>query len=52
MPLISIAPLFLIWFGFEISGKIVIVAVFGLFPIAVQTVRGLEAVPQFSPTSH
>ena len=26
MPLISIAPLFLIWFGFEISGKIVIVA--------------------------
>ena len=33
MPLISIAPLFLIWFGFEISGKIVIVAVFGLFQI-------------------
>ncbi|MBT1180576.1 ABC transporter permease [Bifidobacterium sp. CP2] len=47
MPLISIAPLFLIWFGFETSGKIVIVAVFGLFPIAVQTVRGLEAVPSF-----
>ena len=43
MPLISIAPLFLIWFGFEISGKIVIVAVFGLFPIAVQTVRGLRS---------
>lgn len=47
MPLISIAPLFLIWFGFEVSGKIVIVAVFGLFPIAVQTIRGLEAVPRF-----
>ena len=45
MPLISIAPLFLIWFGFEVSGKIVIVTVFGLFPIAVQTIRGLEAVP-------
>ena len=42
MPLISIAPLFLIWFGFEISGKIVIVAVFGLFPIAVQTFAGLR----------
>ena len=52
MPLISIAPLFLIWFGFEISGKIVIVAVFGLFPIAVQTVRRLEAVPSSIPTSH
>ena len=47
MPLISIAPLFLIWFGFETNGKIVIVAVFGLFPIAVQTIRGLNAVPQF-----
>ncbi|MDY4677818.1 ABC transporter permease [Bifidobacterium tsurumiense] len=47
MPLISIAPLFLIWFGFDISGKIIIVAIFGLFPIAVQTIRGLEAVPRF-----
>lgn len=47
MPLITIAPLFLLWFGFEISGKIVIVTIFGLFPIAVQTIRGLEAVPQF-----
>lgn len=47
MPLISIAPLFLIWFGFETNGKIVIVTVFGLFPIAVQTIRGLSAVPQF-----
>lgn len=47
MPLISIAPLFLIWFGFDVSGKIVIVAIFGLFPIAVQTVRGLESVPVF-----
>lgn len=47
LPLISIAPLFLIWFGFEISGKIVIVAVFALFPIAVQTVRGLQTVPGF-----
>lgn len=47
LPLISIAPLFLIWFGFEVSGKIVIVAIFGLFPIAVQTFRGLQAVPPF-----
>lgn len=47
MPLISIAPLFLIWFGFEMSGKIVIVMIFAMFPIAVQTIRGLDAVPQF-----
>lgn len=47
LPLISIAPLFLIWFGFEPAGKIVIVAIFALFPVVVQTMRGLTAVPQF-----
>lgn len=47
LPLIAITPLFLIWFGFEISGKIVIVTIFGLFPIAVATSRGLNSVPQF-----
>lgn len=47
MPLISIAPIFLIWFGFEMSGKIAIVMIFSMFPIAVQTIRGLDAVPSF-----
>lgn len=47
LPLIAITPLFLIWFGFEINGKIVIVALFALFPIAVQTLRGLDAVPSY-----
>lgn len=47
IPLIAIAPLFTLWFGFESLGKIVLVAVFGVFPIAVQTCRGLNAVPRF-----
>ena len=47
IPLITIAPLFMIWFGFEPLGKIVIVAVFGVFPVAVQTCRGMLSVPQF-----
>lgn len=47
IPLITIAPLFMIWFGFAMTGKIVIVAVFGAFAVVVQTVRGLEAVPRF-----
>jgi ABC-type nitrate/sulfonate/bicarbonate transport system permease component len=47
IPLITIAPLFIIWFGFEPAGKVVITAVFAIFPIAVQTFRGLSAVPRF-----
>lgn len=47
IPLIAIAPLFMLWFGFSPIGKVVLVAVLGLFPVAVQTSRGLMAVPQF-----
>ncbi len=47
IPLITIAPLFVIWFGFEPLGKVVIVAVFAIFPIVVQTYRGLKSVPRF-----
>lgn len=47
LPLITVAPLFVMWFGFEPLGKIVMVAMFATFPIAVQTYRGLSAVPAF-----
>lgn len=46
LPLITIAPLFIIWFGFSPAGKGVMVAIFSIFPIAVQTFRGLEKVPE------
>ena len=46
LPLITIAPLFIIWFGFSPVGKGVMVAIFSIFPIAVQTFRGLEKVPE------
>ncbi|MBO6071504.1 MAG: ABC transporter permease [Aeriscardovia sp.] len=46
LPLITIAPLFIIWFGFSPAGKGVMVAVFSVFPIAVQTFRGLNKVPE------
>lgn len=47
IPLITIAPLFIIWFGFEPIGKVIIVAIFAIFPIVLQTCRGLESVPGF-----
>ena len=46
LPLITIAPLFIIWFGFSPAGKGVMVAVFSIFPIAMQTFRGLNKVPE------
>ncbi len=47
LPLIAVAPLFIIWFGFEPAGKVVMVLVLSFFPITVQTTRGLLAVPRF-----
>lgn len=46
LPLITIAPLFIIWFGFSPVGKGIMVAIFSVFPVAVQTFRGLEKVPE------
>lgn len=47
LPLISVAPFFLWWFGFDQAGKIALVCVFSIFPIAIQTTRGLRAVPRY-----
>ncbi|MDF7664393.1 ABC transporter permease [Bifidobacterium sp. ESL0763] len=47
IPIITVAPLFIIWFGFDEPGKIILIAVFGVFSIAVETSRGLGAVPRF-----
>jgi len=43
-PIIAIAPLFAIWFGFGILPKILVVAVVTFFPILVNTVVGLRSV--------
>ncbi|WP_240680325.1 ABC transporter permease [Alloscardovia theropitheci] len=47
LPLISVTPFFLWWFGFDDSGKIALVTLFSIFPIAIQTSRGLRAVPRY-----
>jgi len=44
MPKIALAPLLLIWFGFGISSKIVLVVVMVFFPVLVNTVTGLNSV--------
>ncbi len=44
VPLIAIAPLVLIWFGFGVLSKILIVAFVCVFPIAVNTYEGFRTV--------
>src|SRR6185437_7960613 len=44
VPKIALAPLFLIWFGFGLTPKVVIAALIAFFPIVINTVRGLSSV--------
>ena len=44
IPIIAIAPLFMIWLGFGIQPKIVIVILVCFFPIAVSVTQGLAVV--------
>ena len=46
VPKIALAPLFLIWLGFGIASKIVIVMLIAFFPIVVNGVVGLQSVEQ------
>jgi len=44
IPIIAIAPLLLIWVGYGITPKIIVVALIAFFPIVVNMVDGLKAV--------
>jgi ABC-type nitrate/sulfonate/bicarbonate transport system permease component len=43
IPMIALAPLVLIWWGFGLLPKVVLVALFSFFPIAVGLVQGLAS---------
>ena len=43
-PIIAVAPLFVIWFGFGSGPKILIVALITFFPVMVNTLVGLKSV--------
>jgi len=45
IPMVAIAPLLVIWFGPGIFSKVLICALIVLFPVLVNTIVGLRAVP-------
>lgn len=44
IPIVAIAPIIVIWTGFDIRPKIIVIALVSFFPIAVNTIDGLKAV--------
>jgi NitT/TauT family transport system permease protein len=46
IPKVAIAPLFIVWFGFGITPKILITFLIAFFPIVIDTVVGLRSTPQ------
>ena len=45
VPVIVLAPLMLLWFGFGLLPKVLLVALFAFFPIVLSTLAGLEQTP-------
>ena len=46
MPKVAIAPLFVVWFGFGETSKIVITAAIVFFPLLANTIVGLRSAPK------
>ncbi len=42
MPKVALAPLILVWFGFDLKSKVIMVALVCFFPVFVNTVVGLK----------
>lgn len=49
IPIVAIAPILVIWFGFGIVPKILVVALVCFFPITVATLNGLSSVDPEAP---
>jgi NitT/TauT family transport system permease protein len=46
LPKVALAPLFLVWFGFGLKSQVLIVFLIAFFPILINTMLGLQAMPR------
>ncbi|GEB32423.1 MULTISPECIES: ABC transporter permease [Brevibacillus] len=46
IPIIALSPVFILWFGYDLSGKIAVTILFTFFPIVVNTYDGLRSTDQ------
>lgn len=46
VPKLAIAPIFIVWFGFDIMPKVIITALIGFFPILINAVVGLTTIDE------
>jgi NitT/TauT family transport system permease protein len=44
MPKVALVPLFIVWFGFGMTSKVVLAAVIAFFPIMTNTILGIKSV--------
>jgi NitT/TauT family transport system permease protein len=44
VPKVALAPIFVIWFGYEITPKLLLIVVISFFPISLNMIAGLRAV--------
>lgn len=48
IPVLAIAPILVIWFGFGMTPKIIVAAIISFFPVAMNTIAGLGSVERES----
>lgn len=43
VPVVAVAPIFVVWAGFDLRPKVMVIALVAFFPLAVSTIDGLKA---------
>ncbi|HEY3111591.1 MAG TPA: ABC transporter permease subunit, partial [Chloroflexota bacterium] len=43
-PMVALVPILVLWFGFEVKAKVVVVFLFAVFPILINTQQGVKSV--------